>query len=227
MGSGRGRCRCRCHRGNRCGGRSSRPVGCTMHVTGGWLAVMRHGSSRLGRMHVHRMRRKRCSWRACSGSSAWRPASLQAPVVGADNVAHPEKSGFTMRMRLRRWLWSAKVARVVDAIHFPPLRNGGGSLPAAAHSLGECQKALVRRRRQFSDLGLGFSNASCAWRKCTVGQRVAVGSTRDVATRTGAQLSADSAQHVRAVCRPWVQITQMRAHIARDRRGRFSTIEKR
>jgi len=35
-----------------------------------------------------------------------------------------------------------------------------------------------------------------AWRKCTVGQRVAVWSTRDVAIETGAHLSTDSGQHV-------------------------------
>jgi hypothetical protein len=38
---------------------------------------------------------------ACSGSSAWRPESVKAPVMGVDKVAHPENSGFPMRMRLR------------------------------------------------------------------------------------------------------------------------------
>ena len=37
-----------------------------------------------------------------------------------------------------------------------------------------------------------------AWRKCTVGQHMGGGSTRDVATRTGAQLSSDWGQHVQA-----------------------------
>ena len=41
---------------------------------------------------------------ACSGSSAWRTASVKAPVVGVDKLAHPENSGFPMRMRLRSWL---------------------------------------------------------------------------------------------------------------------------
>jgi hypothetical protein len=34
--------------------------------------------------------------------------------------------------------------------------------------------------------------------KCTVGQRVAGGATRDVAMQTGAQLSSDSGPHVQA-----------------------------
>ena len=38
---------------------------------------------------------------ACSGSSAWRPESVKAPVMGVDKVAHPENIGFPMRMRLR------------------------------------------------------------------------------------------------------------------------------
>ena len=41
---------------------------------------------------------------ACSGSSAWRTASVKAPVVGVDKVAHPENSGFLKRMRFRSWL---------------------------------------------------------------------------------------------------------------------------
>ena len=45
---------------------------------------------------------------------------------------------------------------------------------------------------------LSFSTPCVAWRKCMVGQRVAGGSTRDVATRTGAQVSSDSGQHVQA-----------------------------
>ena len=50
---------------------------------------------------------------------------------------------------------------MVDGIDFRPSRNGGGSRPAAAHSLRECGRAMARGRRQFSDLGLGFSNAFC------------------------------------------------------------------
>jgi hypothetical protein len=38
---------------------------------------------------------------------------VKAPVVGVDKVAHPENSGFPMRMWLRSWLRHAKVARVV------------------------------------------------------------------------------------------------------------------
>ena len=41
---------------------------------------------------------------ACSGASASRPASVKAPVAGVDKLAHPENSGFPMRMRARSWL---------------------------------------------------------------------------------------------------------------------------
>ena len=41
---------------------------------------------------------------ACSGASASRPASVKAPVPGVDKLAHPEISGFPMRMRARRCL---------------------------------------------------------------------------------------------------------------------------
>jgi hypothetical protein len=69
---------------------------------------------RYGRMHVHRTQRKRCSRKGvCSGPSAWRPASVEAPVAGVDKVAQPENSGFPLRMWLRSWLRHAKVARVV------------------------------------------------------------------------------------------------------------------
>ena len=82
--------------------------------------------------------------RACSGPSAWRPASVEAPVAGVGKVSHPENSGFPLRMWLRSWLRLAKVARVVDAIDFGPWRNAGGSVPAAAHSLRDFQRAIVR-----------------------------------------------------------------------------------
>jgi hypothetical protein len=49
--------------------------------------------------------------RACSGPSAWRPASVKAPVAGVGKVSHPENSGFPLRMWLRSWLRLAKVAR--------------------------------------------------------------------------------------------------------------------
>ena len=66
-----------------------------------------------------------------------------------------------------------------------------------------------------------------AWRKCTVGQRVAVGSTRDVAIETGAHLSTDSGQHVQLAGR-WVPgHTDACTHVgAGGRWDRFSTIEK-
>jgi hypothetical protein len=41
---------------------------------------------------------------ACAGASASRPASVKAPVAGVDKLAHPENSGFPMRMWLRSWL---------------------------------------------------------------------------------------------------------------------------
>ena len=80
---------------------------------------------------------------ACSGPSAWRPASVEAPVARVDKVAHAANSA-QVRMRLRSRLRLAKVARVVDAIDFGPWRNAGGSVPAAAHSLRDFQRAIVR-----------------------------------------------------------------------------------
>ena len=47
--------------------------------------------------------------RACSGLSAWRPASVEAPVAGVDKVSHPD-SGFPVRMWLRSWLRRGTVA---------------------------------------------------------------------------------------------------------------------
>ena len=84
--------------------------------------------------------------RACSGPSAWRPASVEAPVAGVGKVSHPENSGFPLRMWLRSWLRLAKVARaawVVDAIDFGQSRNSGGSVPSPAHTLRESQRAIV------------------------------------------------------------------------------------
>ena len=99
---------------------------------------------RYGRMHVHRTQRKRCSRKGvCSGPSAWRPAPVEAPVAGVDKVADAANSAAPVRMRLRSWLRVAKVAREVDAIDFGPWRNGGGSVPAAAHSLREFRRAIV------------------------------------------------------------------------------------
>jgi hypothetical protein len=71
----------------------------------------------------------------------------------------------------------------------------------AAHSLQECRRALARRRRQLAHLE--FLDPLCGMvqvcrRSGAVGQRVAGGSTRDVATLTGAQVSSDSGQHVQA-----------------------------
>ena len=73
---------------------------------------------------------------ACSGPSAWRPASVEAPVSRVDKFAHAANSASPVWMRLRSWLRRAKVAHVVDAIDFGPSRNGGGSVATAAHSLG-------------------------------------------------------------------------------------------
>ena len=98
---------------------------------------------RYGRMHVHRTQRKRCSRKGvCSGPSAWRPASVEAPVAGVDKVAQPENSGVPLRMWLRSWLRHAKVAWVV-VVDFGPTRNSGGSVPSPAHTLRESQRAIV------------------------------------------------------------------------------------
>ena len=98
---------------------------------------------RYGRMHVHRTQRKRCSRKGvCSGPSAWRPASVEAPVAGVDKVAQPENSGVPLRMWLRSWLRHAKVAWVV-VVDFGPSRNSGGSVAAPAHTLRECRRTIV------------------------------------------------------------------------------------
>ena len=98
---------------------------------------------RHGRMHVHRRNASDALGGVCSGPSAWRPASVEAPVAGVDKVADAANSAAPVRMRLRSWLRVAKVAREVDAIDFGPWRNGGGSVPAAAHSLREFRRAIV------------------------------------------------------------------------------------
>jgi hypothetical protein len=69
---------------------------------------------------------------------------------------------------LRKW-------RVVDAIDFGPWRNAGESVPAAAHSLRDFQRDIVRWRAG-SLLTLGFSTALCGMvqvhRRPTCGGRV-------------------------------------------------------
>ncbi len=40
--------------------------------------------------------------------------------------------------------------RADDGTDFGPLRNGEGALPAGAHSLRECGRAMVRRHGQFA-----------------------------------------------------------------------------
>ena len=45
------------------------------------------------------------------------------------------------------------LAWAVDRTDFRPSRSGGGSVPAAAHSLRECRRAMARRRGQLADLG--------------------------------------------------------------------------
>ena len=87
---------------------------------------------------------------------------------------------------LRKWL-------VVDAIDFGPWRNAGESVPAAAHSLRDFQRDIVRWRAG-SLLTLGFSTALCGMvqvrRRQTSGGRVNPG----MATRTGALVSSNSEQ---------------------------------
>jgi hypothetical protein len=67
------------------------------------------GALSIGTCEIHGRAARMCIGRdasdahggACSGSSAWRPESVKAPVMGVDKVAHPENIGFPMRMRLR------------------------------------------------------------------------------------------------------------------------------
>ena len=167
---------------------------------------------------------------ACSGPSAWRPASVEAPVARVDKVAHAANSA-QVRMRLRSRLRLAKVARVVDAIDFGPWRNGGGSVPAAAHSLREFQRAIVRWRAG-SLPNLGFSTALCGTvqvhRRPTCGGRVNPG-YGDPDRRTSVVQLRAMARRRGAVCRSWVSghtgaCMQVGTSGGRDR---LSTIEKR
>ena len=113
-------------------------------------------------MHVHKTRRKRCSRRGVLGAErmatrigrgpTWQ-VCIRRHVAGVYTAAHPENSGFPVRMRLRSWVRRrAKVVRVVDAFDFGPSINGGGSVPAGAHVQRECGRAMPRPRRHFADL---------------------------------------------------------------------------
>ena len=70
------------------------------------------GALSIGTCEIHGRAARMCIGRdasdahggACSGASASRPASVKAPVPGVDKLAHPEISGFSMRMRARRRL---------------------------------------------------------------------------------------------------------------------------
>ena len=62
-------------------------------------------------MHVHRRNASDALGGVCSGPSAWRPASVEAPVAAVDKVADAANSAAPVRMRLRSWLRVAKVAR--------------------------------------------------------------------------------------------------------------------
>jgi hypothetical protein len=44
----------------------------------------------------------------------------------------------------------ARMCMEVNVTNSRPLRNGDGTVPAAAHSLRECRGAIVRRRKQFA-----------------------------------------------------------------------------
>ena len=152
-------------------------------------------------------------------------------MARVNKVAHAANSAAPMRMRLRSWLRLAKVARVVDAIDFGPWRNGGGSVPAAAHSLREFQRAIVRWRAG-SLPNLGFSTALCGTvqvhRRPTCGGRVNPG-YGDPDRRTSVVQLRAMARRRGAVCRSWVSghtgaCMQVGTSGGRDR---LSTIEKR
>jgi hypothetical protein len=44
------------------------------------------------------------------------------------------------------------LAWLVDATDFRPSRSGDGTVPMASHSLRECRRVMVRRRRLFAHL---------------------------------------------------------------------------
>ena len=107
------------------------------------------------------------SLRECRGAMARRGGPL--PYLG-----YPVTPDACTHVGAGRW------ARPI----FRPPRNGGGSVPVAAHSLRECRKATARRGGQ-RPFPLVWFPVGVAHEHFTVGQLVAGGSTRDVPTLTG------------------------------------------
>jgi hypothetical protein len=110
---------------------------------------------RYGRMHVHRTQRKRCSRKGvCSGPSAWRPASVEAPVAGVDKVADAANSAAPVRMRLRSWLRVAKVARDRCDRFWTMEKRRRECAGCRPQSARVSERYSLMARRQFADLGL-------------------------------------------------------------------------
>jgi hypothetical protein len=65
------------------------------------------------------------------------------------------------------------LTRADNGTDFGPFRNGDGTMPAGAHSLRECGRAMARRRGQFADLRYPVTHrcfASTLRRRRTMGQ---------------------------------------------------------
>ena len=89
---------------------------------------------------------------ACSGPSAWRPASVEAPVARVDKVAHAANSA-PVRMRLRSWLRLAKVAGGRCDRFWTMEKRRRECAGCRAQSARFSERYSAMARRQFADLG--------------------------------------------------------------------------
>ena len=90
------------------------------------------------------------SWRECAGCGAQsaRVSGSDRATVQAACVPWVSPDGHTDGCTHVQ-SWHGRSARPMA----PPPRSGGGSEPAAAHSLRECRGAMARPRRQLAYLG--------------------------------------------------------------------------
>lgn len=109
---------------------------------------------RHGRMHVHRRNASDALGGVCSGPSAWRPASVEAPVAGVDKVADAANSAAPVRMRLRSWLRVAKVARDRCDRFWTMEKRRRECAGCRPQSARVSERYSLMARRQFADLGL-------------------------------------------------------------------------
>ena len=126
-----------------------------------------------------------------------------------------------------------KLMREYDGTDFRPSRNGDGAVPAVAHSLRECGRAMARRRRQFADLGYKSQRCLHASLRGTDAadfrlSRSGDGSCAGWRAQYASVSGSDGATR-QAECLPWVSgHTEACMHVgAGSCWDRFSTVEKR